>query len=186
LQVLRKAAGMRDAAAAYLLGWWYLSTAGHSREFPTAAHWMTQSAQAEHPLATLWLSEMHGKGIGVPLNPHKSARLREQALAKASLDEKNQFAWSLSVSNDDLLRNGALAVRVMQAALSKAATRTASYLDTLAAAHAENGNFEAAIEAQQDALGLLASKPHLRETAQGMRQRLRSYRAGQAYREAQP
>jgi len=186
LQVLRKGAGMQDGAAAYLLGWWYLSAAGQSRELPAAAQWMAQSAKAEHQLATLWLSEMHGKGLGVPVNPLKSRQLREQALAKASLSEKNEFAWELSVSNDGLLRNGPLAVRVMQAALTTPETRTAPYLDTLAAAHAESGNFAAAVAAQREALQVLANTAQPRQMLQGMQQRLQSYRRGQAFREVPP
>jgi TPR repeat protein len=188
LLVLRKAAGMQDSAAnaAFQLGWWYLSAPSRARELPAAAHWMAQSAAAEHRLALLWLSEMHGKGLGLPQNPAKSRQLREQALAKASLRDKNEFAWQLSVSSDELLRNGPLAVRVMQGALTTLSTRNASYLDTLAAAHAESGNFEAAVLTQQDALQVLAGTRHTREKAESMRQRLQSYRDGQAYREAQP
>lgn len=188
LQMLRKAADMHDAHAAYLLGRWYLSDGWRSRELSSAAHWMMQSVQGKHALAMLWLSEMYDKGLGVTMNPAKSRQLREQALAAASVGDKNSFAWDLSVSNDGLLRNGRLAVRVMEAALTTPESRTAAHLDTLAAAHAEDGNFEAAMAAQQDALQVLATSAGAPRTVSRsleaqMRQRLQSYADGQAFRE---
>ncbi len=183
LQMLRKAAGLEDRDAAYILGWWYLSNERQSRELATAARWMSQAANAQHPMAMLWLSEMYEKGLGLTVDIAKARQLRDQGLASASLADKNEFAWSLSVHGDALLRNGGRAVEVMDAALAAPAPRTAAYLDTLAAAHAETGNFEAAIAAQQEALRVLVKSPQTRAMGAGMAQRLQSYRDGQAFHE---
>lgn len=184
LQLLRKAAGMQDNNAAYALGWWYLSSPAANRELFTAAQWMSQSASANHVMAGLWLSHMYGKGLGLPQNPAKARELLEHALALADLAEKNNFAWQLSVNPDGLLRNGALAVRVMQAALATHAARKPGYLDTLAAAQAEAGDFEDAIQTQQAALTALRGVE--RRLQPEMRARLQGYLSRQPFRETQP
>jgi TPR repeat protein len=184
LQLLRKAADMQDSNAAYALGWWYLSSQPNAPELHTAVHWLTTSADAQHAMAGLWLSHIYDIGLGVPLNSAKARELLEHALALANLQEKNDFAWELSVNPDRVLRDGPLAVRIMQTELAAAKARTPAYLDTLAAAYAEAGDFARAAKAQQNALAAL--RPAQRATEREMHDRLQIYRAGRPFREARP
>ena len=65
----------------------------------------------------------------------------------------NGKAWLLATAPQDGLRNGAEAVGLANRAFSL--SKNFGYLDTLAAAHAETGDFLKAIEVQQQAIKML-------------------------------
>ena len=69
----------------------------------------------------------------------------------------NGLAWVLATTRFDQLRDGATAV--VEANRATALARTASTLDTLAAAYAESGDFDKAVATQRDALAALAERP---------------------------
>jgi len=62
----------------------------------------------------------------------------------------NDYAWPLATAPEPDLRDGGRALVYARAAVSEAPT--AAYLDTLAAAHAEAGEFDEAVSVQQRAL----------------------------------
>jgi Tfp pilus assembly protein PilF len=63
----------------------------------------------------------------------------------------NQLAWILATAADPGLRNGAEAVQMAERACSATSLQQPVYLDTLAAAYAEEGNFDQAARAVQRA-----------------------------------
>ncbi len=93
----------------------------------------------------------------------------------------NNKAWLLATCTDESVRDGEAAVEHANKACELTAWRNFAYVDTLAAAHAESGDFESAVEWQEKAIQL-ADNAYLRD----FQRRLRLFKAGKAYREGVP
>lgn len=92
----------------------------------------------------------------------------------------NSAAWLLATTENPPTPS-AEAVRLARLALDSAGTRHPSLLDTLAAAHAANGDFEAAIQTATDAIAQLHPADPLQA---GIQLRLSLYRRHEPYRES--
>lgn len=93
----------------------------------------------------------------------------------------NSVAWLLATCPDAVIRNGRRAVELATKAVELAkATRESFHneLDTLAAAHAEAGNFDEAVKLQQQAVALAPN-----DNKTDFESRLKLFQAGQPYRE---
>jgi len=108
----------------------------------------------------------------------------EQALNIAPEDSValNNLAWILATCSDGSMRDGARAVTLAERAVQASGGRNPSFLRTLAAAHAEAGQFdEAAATAEvAKALANRQSKPKL---ARRLEEEITLYRAHDALRE---
>lgn len=92
----------------------------------------------------------------------------------------NALAWMRATYPKDTLRNGAEAVEAARRACELTEWKDGRYIDTLAAAYAETGDFKQAVDFQEQAL----SKDKLEEgEAKEMRGRLVLYKEGKPYRE---
>jgi hypothetical protein len=93
----------------------------------------------------------------------------------------NDMAWLRATCSDEKFRDGKKAVDYAKAACELTEWKNPFYLDTLAAAHAEAGDFKAAVAEQEKAL----SFPELAEQfGEGPRARRELYRKQKPYREA--
>ena len=90
----------------------------------------------------------------------------------------NELAWIYATSPDGKIRNGAKAVALATKACELTGFKKAEVLDTLAAAYAEQGNFEKAIDYQERAIKL--SPPQIENELQ---KHLQHYKLRRAYRE---
>lgn len=90
----------------------------------------------------------------------------------------NGLAWLLGSALDDSVRDGKRAVELARKAFALDWTFPAAWLDTLAVAHAEMGDFDEAVRTQEQAL--LTAPPAF---AQDMRKRLDLYRKNMPYRQ---
>src|SRR5207253_84667 len=90
-------------------------------------------------------------------------------------------AWPLATHPDPDIRNGALAVLLAKQACQATGYRQPQFLDTLAAAYAEAGQFDRARETARKALALLQGNPF--GQAQAIQARLNLYEAHQAFRD---
>lgn len=121
-----------------------------------------------------------------------SARLAKGDVAKAvvnfkqaiELDPKfdrahNNLAWILATNPDEQLRDGEQAVEHALQACERKEFQDAGYLDTLAAAYAEAGQFDEAVKRAKEAIALAADSDK-----EGIEARLRLYQAGHPFRES--
>jgi tetratricopeptide (TPR) repeat protein len=94
----------------------------------------------------------------------------------------NNLAWLLATCPDASIRNGAEAVRLAQRAVELTQRRDAGKLDTLAAALAEAGDFNAAVATAGEALGL-AETQHQDGLAGEIRARLHEFESRRPHRQ---
>jgi len=92
----------------------------------------------------------------------------------------NTAAWFRATARQRQLRHGAEALHLAKQACGATSGRQPEFLDTLAAAYAETGQFDDAVRTAQKALELAASASQ-EELAQQIARRLRSYKARQPY-----
>ena len=93
----------------------------------------------------------------------------------------NALAWLSATCPDEHFRDGKNAVANATTACTLTAWKEAEYMDTLAAAYAESGDFPIAIIWEEKALAFVTKQPgkHL------WRERLALYTAGKPYRDVQ-
>jgi tetratricopeptide (TPR) repeat protein len=94
----------------------------------------------------------------------------------------NNLAWILATSADESIRDGAEAVRVAKPICERDGYKKFEFVDTLAAACAEAGNFDEAVRLAQDAYDAALEANKL-DMAEQIGSRLRLYEAGQPYHE---
>jgi serine/threonine-protein kinase len=91
----------------------------------------------------------------------------------------NSLAWLLATCTDPGVRDGARAVRFAEEAVAATGRRDPRILDTLAAAHAEAGQFDTGAAVEKEAMALLQTDEERNEYGA----RLKLYEAGTPYRE---
>jgi tetratricopeptide (TPR) repeat protein len=91
----------------------------------------------------------------------------------------NNHAWVLATCPDEKYRNGEQAVQLAKKACDATRDREGMYLDTLAAAYAENGKFEDAVKAQEKAL---TDKSYVIKYGEEGQKRLQLYKAKKPFR----
>jgi tetratricopeptide (TPR) repeat protein len=92
----------------------------------------------------------------------------------------NALAWRLAVSRNDGARDGKRAIELAMQACELTSWNVANYLDTLAAAYAEAGQFPEAIRWQEKSLEF---PEFVKASGTRARERLNLYRSGKPYRE---
>ncbi len=99
-----------------------------------------------------------------------------------SHDVRNALAWLRATCPDPLYRNGREAIRLARELCRQTNYKNPSYLDTLAAAYAEIGEFEVAAKTQQKLID--AVRAANRDAPPDWVERLNLYQAGKKYRSA--
>jgi protein O-mannosyl-transferase len=116
--------------------------------------------------------------------PRAAAHFRRAVAVDPALRDDDQalvFAWMLATDSDAAARDGELAGGIALAALERRGARDVQALEILAAAEAERGRFDAAIERALAALAA-AESSGLEQDAARLRAELELYRAGRPMR----
>ena len=108
----------------------------------------------------------------------------KEAADRGFSSSQNSLAWVYATAKDPRFQDGKKAIAYAEKAVAQ--NRNYSFLDTLAAALARDGQFKKAAETEAEALSLLEKDANLsdeeRQTAEeGFRKRLDLYQGGQPY-----
>ena len=94
----------------------------------------------------------------------------------------NNYSWLLSTCPDGKFRNGDKAVNLALKA-NELKGGEVIFLDTLAAAYAEKGNFEKAVQIEKKAISLLKDdNKNLRQLKDELKLKLKSFKSGKPWR----
>ncbi|MGE0680115.1 MAG: tetratricopeptide repeat protein [Candidatus Binatia bacterium] len=138
--------------------------------------------QAHYNLGLLYMKEASAFQ-NIP--PREAITHFEQALVlnHRAIQTVYTLAWILATHPDASLRDGAKAVQLAQEACERTNYRDPVLLDTLAAAYAEAGRFQDAIQIERTAVQI-ASQQKQEQQHNQITSRLQLYQSGQPYREA--
>ncbi|NCP03172.1 MAG: tetratricopeptide repeat protein [Deltaproteobacteria bacterium] len=104
---------------------------------------------------------------------------KSRSLGETDPNVSNTLAWIFATSSDPAMRDGSKSRKMALDLCKRTAFRVPAFLDSLAAAYAESGDFEQAVEYQTQALKLLPT-PN-----ENFMMHLKSYRKGLPWRERQ-
>ncbi|MDH3211968.1 MAG: sulfatase-like hydrolase/transferase [Myxococcales bacterium] len=100
-----------------------------------------------------------------------------------SSDFLNDTAYALATSPVDALRDGPRALELAQRAVAASGGEQPSFLDTLAAAYAEMGDYERAVDSSRRAIALLKQRSVHERVLAAFERNLERFEAGQPVRE---
>jgi TPR repeat protein len=150
----RTAADRGHTDAQCKLGILYRGGEGVEKDPVEAVKWFRKAADKGDAPAQRNLAQMYERGEGVAKDPAEALRWRHKASESGDANDLNNLAWLLATSPHPEERNGREAVDYAEKAVAATSRTNAAYLDTLAAAYAETGDFAKAVTIQKEALAL--------------------------------
>lgn len=168
LALLTKAAAKGSAQADFRIGFLHQTGQGVKRDLGKAREYFSKAANQGLLLAQQHLALMLVQSGSAEDNLEGAQWLKRAALSQEPR-ALNDLAWVLATSKHNKVRDGESALRYAQQAVAGESSDTSdgadlpSYLDTLAAAYAELGRFDEAIETQAQALALASEEASLKQ-----------------------
>lgn len=191
LALLTEAAAQGSAQADFRIGFLHQTGQGTKRDPDKARAYYSKAANNGVLLAQKHLALMLVQSSSADDNA-EGVHWLQRAATSAEPEALNDLAWILATSKHSQIRDGESALRHAQlavdgvAAAEDEASSLPSYLDTLAAAYAELGRFEEAVDAQTQALAALAQAEQQSgsgEVLQELNRHLDAYKNRQPWRE---
>jgi TPR repeat protein len=138
--------------------------------------WLVTAAAAGDGPANDALADLYLAGQIVPRDPLRAVGYLERAMVKGVVDARRQLAWMLATSAQPDLRDGPRALALIR----PLTVRTGAWRDlaVLAAALAENGDFDGAVARQSDAV----ARAPVDADRDRLDAQLHLYQAGRPYR----
>ncbi|QLE87905.1 sel1 repeat family protein [Shewanella sp. Scap07] len=153
-----------------------------SRDLATAERWYLSLSEQGNKWAEFRLGFIYAAGgEGVERNCGKAV---ERFNAVGDDVSRGNVAWILATCPEAEYRNGTKAVEIAQS-LVESNEQDPTNLDNLAAAYAELGDFQLAIQTQQKAIDALKQTAEINRSDE-FEQRLQTYQSKQPYREIIP
>lgn len=172
---LHKAATADVAEAQYRLAQLLME-----RDRNQAVQWLEAAAAQDHPGAHATLGEMLHSGVHFAQNTRLALDHYRTAAELGSLSATNNLAWMLATTTDADTVDAQRAVELITPLVLYLGHW--QHLDTLAAAHAREGNTTLAVRLQQQALTQAQTQgAATAEQISGMQERLGLYQAGQPF-----
>ena len=172
------------AEAEYLLGEIFLS---RKETRARGLELLLKAASQNHSAASLRIGTLYQLGEYLPKNHALARQYYESASLQGNIVARNNLAWLLATSPDENVRDGKRAVQLARPIAFL--FNSWGYMDTLAAALAESGDWPHAIEMQRRAIEIaregLSEKDNSRLTqqVQQMQDRIALFEQKQAFRE---
>ncbi len=168
-----------EIPAAYVgLGQMYEFGLGVAENDTLALQWYEKAAETDEMDGLRRLVSFYLRREGDEARS-EALKWSRRAAEKGNAEARNDYAWLLATSKFDGLRNGTLALD--QAIKAVEVESKAPYLDTLAAAYAELGNFEEAIAVQRRAIAAITDADG--EIKDDLEERLQYYERSEPWRE---
>jgi TPR repeat protein len=187
-------AGKKNFSKAYsILGQCFHFGEGTKRNPEKAITWYEKAAEngetdVYHKLGLLYLAEYKNKELKArkndPLLKSKSQFQKKavhwlmRSAEQGDVDAQNHVAWILATSNDCVIRNGVEAEKWVKKAIRTKDLANAYWMDTLAAAYAEQGKFDDAVTTQKKVISMLKME--------NVRKRKEFYDRLKSYQEKRP
>jgi TPR repeat protein len=152
LALFRQAAEQGHPSGFMGLAYLYDSGTGVARDRERALVWYERAATAGAVEAQIRLA-YEGLRQGDLAGQQQARDWFARAAAQDHPQALNDYAWLLATSSYDSIRNGQQALTLALQAVAR--QRSPAYLDTLAAAYAETGKFQQAVETQREAIALV-------------------------------
>ncbi len=180
---LMKSAKGGNVAAQDAVGMMYEHGRGVSRDYGEAAKWYEKAADRGFADSEVNLGNLYALGRGVERDYGQAVKWLEEAASKGSRQARNSLAWLLATCPDSTIRNGKRAVDILRPVVN-CGERHPILLDTLAAAFAEAGHFDAALRLVGEAI--TKSDPATDKGLYGQMKRHKAfYETGKPWREPQ-
>jgi len=148
-----------------------------------AVRWYRKAAEQNLAAAQVSLWEFYAKGHGAAKDEVEGAKWFQKAAESKDANDLNALAWVLATRENSAIRDGSKAVVFAERAVFAAEMFPKKYekhafLDALAVAYAEAGQFEKAVSTEQEAIGLLPTEEYKND----YKARLKLFEAKSPYR----
>jgi TPR repeat protein len=162
LEWIRRAAEHGDARGQFNLAAMYTQGIGIAKDDTEAARWMRKAADQGFAPGQFGIGVMYAHGKGVPEDASEAVKWYRKAGEQGEANALNNLALLLATSKDANIRSPNEAIGTALKAVD-AERENPGYVDTLATAYYEAGQYEKAVDAERRALALSPDNPSYRK-----------------------